>query len=125
MYTSRVSDAAEPDILVISEPIAEKRLRELAAEYFGDMVKAVVDTRRRRVAFGGELHADEEFALLKQGSQQNDLWGINIYFDKPKFERIEFDSMINIRPRLNNRSRYVENEETRKTIVDIVESLIL
>lgn len=32
---------------------------------------------------------------------------------------IEFDSLINIRPRQNNRSRYVEGEEIRERITGI------
>ena len=33
---------------------------------------------------------------------------------------IEFDSMVNIRPRQGNRSRYVENSETREKIKEVV-----
>ena len=47
-----------------------------------------------------KLVLDAEQYLLRQGSVQNNLWGINLYPDKygaPDF--IEFDSMINIRPR--------------------------
>jgi len=121
-YTSRVS---ESDIHVISTPITTERLRELAQEYFGDMIKAVVDVRLNLLALGGELHSDEELALIKQGSQQADLWGINIYFEQSRSDRIEYDSMINIRPRQNNRSRHVENEQTRQRIADVVDALIL
>jgi len=32
---------------------------------------------------------------------------------------IEFDSMINLRPSQNNRSRYVENENMRRDIIEI------
>lgn len=96
----------------------------MAAEHFGDMVKAVVDTNLRRVALGGGLHSDEEAALLEQGSTQADLWGINIYPEKPRPEWIEFDSMINIRPRVGNRSRGVEDAGTQQLIREIVDSLI-
>ena len=91
---------------------------------FGNLVKAVVDTDKKIMAVNGELHADEEALLLKNDSKQENLWGINIY---PKIEGadwIEFDSMINIRPSLNNLSRGVDNINLRKKIVKIVSQLI-
>jgi hypothetical protein len=114
-----------PGITIVSEQISEQVLRQIAAGVFGDMVKAVVDVRRRTMAIGGELHADEETLLLERGSAQEDLWGINIYPDKPRSEWIEFDSIINIRPRQHNRSRYVEDASTREVIAGIVTLLIL
>ena len=47
------------------------------------------------------MHADEEEFLLEQGSLQDALWGINIYPDSPREKWLEFDSMLNIRPRQN------------------------
>lgn len=101
-----------------------KKLEEIAQELFGDLVKAVVDIEKRVMVVGGELHADEENHLLEFGSQQENLWGINIYPQKEKDEWIEFDSMINIRPSQGNRSRNVENREIQKKIIDIVQNLI-
>jgi len=112
------------EIVVISEPISAEQLTEIAAEQFGDMVKAVVDINRRMLAIGGGMHSDEEAVLLEQGSAQTDLWGINIYPDKPRSEWIEFDSLINIRPRSGNRSRDVEDPEIRQRIQELVDSLI-
>jgi hypothetical protein len=37
---------------------------------------------------------------------------------------LEFDSMINIRPRQNNRSRGVEDSEIRERIIGIVRKLV-
>ena len=76
------------------------------------------------MSLGGELHSDEEAALLAQGSSQGDLWGINVYPDKPRPEWVEFDSMINVRPRFGNRSRSVEDPDTRNLILEIVDALI-
>jgi len=59
--------------------------------------------------------------LLKQGSQQADLWGINLWPEFIGTERfVEFDSMVNIRPMQNNRSRGVDDPDIRQTILDIV-----
>ncbi len=89
------------------------------------MIKAAVDVQREVLAIGGELHADEESLLLEDGSQQEHLWGINIYPEKPPEDRIEFDSMINVRPSQNNRSRGVENPEIQTRILHIVKKMIL
>jgi len=70
------------------------------------------------------ITADEEAALLDQGSEQKNLWGINIYVGQPQDSRLEFDSMINIRPSQNNRSRTVENVTLQKKIIDVVNGLI-
>jgi Protein of unknown function (DUF5674) len=124
VYNPGVTEPDDSEIIIISAPISAQRLSEIAARRFGDMVKAVVDTERRLVALGGELHADEESALIEQGSEQVHLWGINIYPDKPRSEWVEFDSLINIRPRLGNRSRSVEDAGTRILICEIVNSLV-
>ncbi len=99
-------------------------LQELANERFGDMVKAVVDLERVVMAVGGELHADEEALLLSDGSQQQNLWGINLYPDRQATEFVEFDSMINIRPLQNNRSRSVVDLSRREKIMEIVAKLV-
>jgi hypothetical protein len=43
---------------------------------------------------------DEEAFLMEKGSQQINLWGINLYPDMEMPDMLEFDSMINIRPKL-------------------------
>jgi hypothetical protein len=110
---------------IITEGITADELRAMAREGFGDMVKAVVDIDRGILALGAELHADEEAALLESGSEQDNLWGINLYPDDigdPEF--IEFDSMINIRPSRGNHSRGVDDVTVRKQIAQIVAELI-
>lgn len=112
------------EIKIISGKVSKAEIEQMAEKSFGDMVKAVVDVERRIMATGGELHSDEETLLLENGSKQSNLWGINLYPLKPESEWLEFDSMINIRPRQENRSRGVENPEIRKKIIDIVSSLV-
>lgn len=109
---------------IVREEIRRSELATLAASQFGDMVKAVVDVDRGVMAIGGELHSDEEAALLNDGSNQRHLWGINIYPGETSESWIEFDSMINVRPGQGNRSRDVEDEATREEIRRIVQSLV-
>ncbi len=111
-------------IKIFSTPLSLNELKQIASERFGDMVKGVVDIERGVLALGGEMHADEEAALLEAGSRQDDLWGINLYIDTPFPEMVEFDSMINIRPRQGNRSRGVEKEEVRTKILSVVGNLL-
>jgi Protein of unknown function (DUF5674) len=111
-------------IQIVREPVTLDELRSLAREQFGEMVKAVVDAEQGIMAIGGELHADEEAVLLDQGSRQSDLWGINVYPDGAAAERVEFDSMINVRPARGNRSRSVEDAVLQVRIQEIVSRLV-
>lgn len=111
-------------IRVINDKIALSDLKKVAAEGFGDMVKAVVDIELAIMAIGGEMHADEERVLLESGSQQENLWGINLYPEIVGEGLVEFDSVINIRPRQGNRSRGIESEETRTKILAVVKKLV-
>lgn len=111
------------DIVIITKKISKNELKQLAKRQFGDLIKAVVDIKKGVMAIGGELHADEEAELLKNGSEQLNLWGVNLYPDEFEERWIEFDSVINIRPSQNNRSRDVENLAMRKKIKEVVENL--
>ncbi len=42
---------------------------------FENMIKFTVDIRLRKIALGGEMHADSEEVLLGAGSGQADIWG--------------------------------------------------
>jgi hypothetical protein len=109
---------------IIDSPISSRDLGLMAESGFGDLVKAVVDVERGIMAVDGELHSDEEALLLERGSEQRHLWGINLYPGLVGPERLEFDSMINIRPSQGNRSRGVEDPGIRARIAGIVNTLV-
>lgn len=88
------------------------------------MVKGVVDVDKGLLAIDAQLHADLEQLFLENGSLQDSLWGINLYPEDEGEDFIEFDSMINIRPRQNNRTRGVEDPETRQKITEVVQRWI-
>jgi hypothetical protein len=111
-------------IEIVRAPVTLAHLRTLAAQQFGDFVKAVVDVQLAVMAIGGELHADEEALLLEHGSRHADLWGINLYPDLPAAELVEFDSMINLRPAQGNRSRGVDDPGRQEAIRRVVDTLI-
>ena len=111
---------------ILNEIITKKDLFDNSSVVFdGAMVKGVVDIQREILAVDAELHADLEKLLLENDSKQEDLWGIDLWDGAESDEEfIEFDSMINIRPRQNNRSRYVEDAATREKIIAVVKKWI-
>jgi hypothetical protein len=90
-------------------------------EVYPTLVKIVVDIRRRVLAGGGEMHSDCESLLLAGGSEQDDLWGANWY---PAEQRVEYESLINIRPRLGNRSMVIQSEIVRREVEAITRGLL-
>lgn len=112
-------------IQIIKNSISLNDIKTLAAKTFGDLVKAVVDIDMKIIAIGGELHADEEHALISNGSKQDSLWGINIYPKLSYPDRIEFDSMINVRPSQGNMTRGVDSKKVKERIISIVQKLIV
>jgi hypothetical protein len=107
-----------------SDPISLDELRRLVPGRFRDMIKAVVDLRRRVLVVDADMHADQEALLLAEGSDQRDLWGINLYPQIEGEDWLEFDSMINLRPSFGNRSRSVDDAATREAITNVVASLV-
>jgi hypothetical protein len=103
-----------------SEPISLDDVRALARGRFGDMVKGVVDLARGILLLDADMHADQEADLLADGSNQADLWGINLYPEMAEDDWLEFDSVINLRPSFGNRSRGVDDPVTRAAIAGLV-----
>lgn len=109
---------------IVKDKISLEELKKMAERSFSGFVKAVVDIEKEIMAVDAGMHADEEKLLLENGSKQQDLWGINIYPDIEGDNRIEFDSMINLRPWQGNRTRGIEDKETQEKIIEIVNKLI-
>ncbi|MBU0709603.1 MAG: hypothetical protein KKC42_04480 [Candidatus Omnitrophica bacterium] len=109
---------------IITATITNEELKQIAADMFEDLLKAVIDVEKEIIAIDAELHSDLEALLLENGSKQKNLWGINFYPKMQGNEFVEFDSIINMRPSQNNRSRGVEDKEIRKKIIEIVEKRI-
>jgi hypothetical protein len=102
-------------IYILHDKSTPEQLSEMLKEY-ESMIKLVVDIRRRILAGGGEMHSDCESVLLDDGSEQDDLWGANWY---PAEQEIVFESLINIRPRLGNRSILIQSEELRMQVASV------
>lgn len=105
----------------IDTTISVPELSSMAEKMYGNLVKAVVDLETGTLVVDVEMHADAEQYLLEEGSEQYNLWGINLYpFKFGTDDFIEFDSMINIRPRQQNMSRGIDDSKIREQIITLV-----
>ncbi len=109
---------------IISNIIPLSKLKSDYMHYFTSVIKADVDIVKHIIAVDGDLHADLETLLLERDSLQQNIWGINLYPFKPKEEFIEFTSLINIRPAMNNFSMEIEDDSTKSEILRIIDELI-
>jgi hypothetical protein len=109
---------------LVTKKISKNELQKMSQGFAGGFIKAVVDVKKEIMAIDAPMHADEEKELLEMGSNQDDLWGINLYPELSEEDFIEFDSMINVRPRLNNFTRGIDDKKLQKKIINIVTKLI-
>ena len=107
---------------ILDTPITKNELIKTSANFIEEnAIKGAVDIKRELLAVDSPMHYDCEQLLLENGSDQADIWGINLYLDEDNIDdMIEFDSMINIRPAQNNRSRSVEDPATQAKIKSVV-----
>lgn len=116
---------------ILDSPICKSDLNHLESIgenhfYFDYMVKCVVDIKKDMIAVNAELHSDLESLLLENGSDNRDLYGINILLDTYE---IEYDSIIN--PPRNRDAGYpragrtVASPEARKKIEEVVNKWIV
>ncbi len=84
---------------------------------YPNQIKLVVDIARKVLAGGGEWNADCEGALLQDGSSQDNIWGADWW---PDDKKVSFESFINIRPRLGNRTMELKDPSKREAIEKIV-----
>lgn len=107
-------------IYLLKEPVTPAQIQEMLQEY-ETMIKIVVDIRKRILSGGGEMQADCESVLLDDGSEQDDLWGANWY---PGEQRIDFESLINICPRLGNRSIVLQDDKLRSQVESVTREIL-
>ena len=110
---------------IVEKPITKEELKKIAEERFGDLVKGAVDIEQEIMALGGEFHMDEANFLHEQRQSKSDnVWGINLYPDKSGENMLEFDSVINIKSNLGNRTRGIDDPKIQGEIKKIVNKLI-
>ena len=112
------------NIHILREKATSLQIQEMLTA-FPDMrmIKIVVDIENEILAGGSGMHYECEQLLLEEGSAQENLWGANWYPDE---QSVEFESLINIRPR-QNRNIIIQDENicneveriTRKFLGDV------
>ena len=102
-------------IHIIRERATTEQMSEMGEE-LGIYIKLAVDIKRGILAGGGRGHYECEAALIEDGSAQSDLWGADWY---PTSRRIEYESMINIRPRVNN-GMIILSLQTRAQVEQVI-----
>ena len=107
-------------IHLIRDHATQKEIDEML-QSLGTYIKLAVDIKRGILAGGGQLHADCEGILLKDGSSQEDIWGADW---NPLTQEVTFESLINIRPRQNNRSMEILDPTIRESVTLITEKLL-
>ena len=115
----------EKSMKIIKDTIKVSELSEMSKKMFGDLVKAVVDIEKGIMVVDAPLHSDlMEYLIESEDSELKNLWGINFYSQMPEEHFIEFDSMINLKPGLGNRTRGIESEVVKEKIRQIAGKLI-
>ena len=109
-------------IRIIDKPITRAEAKDIAREFYIDMVKGVADIEHELLALGGEWHIDANAKLVEHGSKQVNVWGFNFYPDE---NRIEYTSLINIRPLQGNRKIEIQDEALKKKVEQVIRKLIL
>jgi len=107
-------------IHVIGERATNQQLQEMM-EILETYIKLAVDVERGILAGGGAMHADCEAVLLEAGSQQEFIWGADW---NPSTQEVTFESLINIRPRQNNRSLELQDLNLRAKVEQITRNLL-
>ncbi len=104
----------------ITERLNQSGIQQLKEE-FGEYIKVTVDIEKKELVAGCELHADGEEILLKNGSNQDNIWGGGINF---KTKNIDCTAVLNIRAPLNNDSMEILDQKKRNRFIKTVSELI-
>lgn len=113
------------NIHIVKEGINLAAVKILAKDTYEYMLKGTVDIVKEIVALGGQYHRDSADVLVREGSIGNNVWGFNIVFDESeKGYFLEYDSMVNIKPNLNNSKREILDQGIRDKVKDILEQQV-
>ena len=107
-------------ILLLSKKATKGEIGEIV-KHFQGYIKIVVDIEKELLCAGADRHVDEEKILLDQGSKQQDLWGGGIDTNSGE---IDYNSMINLRPKSDNPSRDILSIEIRKKFDQVVTKIL-
>jgi hypothetical protein len=107
-------------IQIIRYRATPEQMRQML-KVLGIYIKLAVDIQRGILSGGGELHADCEQVLLEDGCEQAQVWGADWY---PLQQSVGYESLINIRASVGNRSMEIQDTVVREQINRIVQDLL-
>jgi hypothetical protein len=102
-------------IITKSEPFTKEEIEDLK-ELFDVYIKTVIDIEKKICSAGEDRHFEAEKILLDQGSRQSDLWGGGI---DTETKIIDCNSFINVRPKNNNTSNEIQDQQLRKRFEEL------
>ena len=108
------------NVILIKSKATKAQIKEMLSA-LQSYIKVAVDIKLGILAGGGIMHADCEKVLLDSGSKQADVWGGDWYPDE---KRVEFGSLINIRPRQNNRDMQIQDPKIRQQVEQVIRKLM-
>ena len=111
-------------IKILENKINIEEVKEFAKNWYGTMIKGALDIELKRVALGGDYHIEDSELLTSTGSKFEDVWGFNIRFEENPDGVLEFDSLVNIKSNLGNRSRNIASGEIVKKATKIIYKFI-
>lgn len=107
-------------IHILRSKANRQQIEEMLIE-LNPMIKLAVVIKREILAGGGQMHADCEALLLEDGSYQQNIWGANWI---PETQTIEFEALINIRPKEKNFSMIIQNPTIKQQVGKVVKSIL-
>lgn len=102
-------------IITKIEPFTLSEIEQVK-ERFGIYIKTVIDIEKKICSAGADRHFESEGILLKNGSQQSNIWGGGIDLES---KVIDFNSFINVRPKDNNTSNEIQDQNIRQRYEDL------
>lgn len=110
---------------IIREKISKEDLVRIVQENYEVMAKVDVDIKRGVLTIGGEWHSEGDELLCRDGSSREDVWGANFYPWREPEKRIEYNSLINIKPSIGHTKMEIQDQEVKIKVKSTIERLLL
>jgi len=111
---------------IIKDKISISELQEICKNGpFTEVVKVVVDIEKGIMAIDAEVHSElRELLIREENSNHRSLWGINLVPDREDEGFVVFDSLINLKPGMGNKTRGIDDTGIREKINAIINKLV-
>ena len=111
---------------LLRKKISREEFNQIMEENFGNIAKVDVDIKNEILTIGGEWHSEGDELLSKEeGYSRENVWGVNFYPWNPPEKRIEYISLINVKPNFGYKSMEIQDKEIKEKIRKVIEKLLL